>query len=463
MRNTFPGYYKPTQQEILKLWDNAIIVLDTNALFNLFRYSNKTRAEFLSVLESKREQLWIPYQVGLEFHEGRLQIIKDQIRAFDDLITKSDRALESVINDVGALRNHPTLDLNELKETIRSAVETVKTTIHSTRKKYQTEVLDASRHDETTDKIAELYLGRVGKPYTQDRLEKIYKDGEKRYEIRKPPGYKDANKPEPKRYGDLVLWYQILDKAESSKSAVIFVSEDQKEDWWREFDGKKIGPRVELIDEFMHRTGERAYFVTPPGLVELANEHGASINVETVREVTEVSEELARIKEKNTIAQRKNGTSRSLSRKLESKLHDLQYRLQLSWKAMRDLDEKAANLDPKDPNFHDLNTEIQSERAYLHWKIRRLKRDINQATEEIDQLNSSPRSTGSEKPHWSQLLDAARIELEFSDIPTINGETSWFEVSDESMNEIIHLVDTGVLPGRVERKIQELTRARRKF
>lgn len=214
MRDVFPGYYKPTKDELSELWDTALIVLDTNALFNLFRYSNVTRQAFLSVLEDKKERLWIPHQVGLEFQRGRLGIIKDQSKAFTDLITKSEKALATVTNDVGALRNHPTLDLDELRTTVNNAVAQIKDTIESTREKYRTDVLEVSRHDETTDKITELYTGRVGQPYEKKRLEEIHGEGETRYDAKQPPGYKDASKPKPDRYGDLVLWFQVLDKAQ---------------------------------------------------------------------------------------------------------------------------------------------------------------------------------------------------------------------------------------------------------
>jgi hypothetical protein len=57
----------------------------------------------------------------------------------------------------------------------------------------------------------------------------------------------------PSAFGDLILWYQIIEKAkEEETDAVIFVTDDKKEDWWWEHkvQGKKtLGPRPELIEE----------------------------------------------------------------------------------------------------------------------------------------------------------------------------------------------------------------------
>ncbi len=314
MRDAFPGYYKPTPDEMATLWAEALVVLDTNALFNLFRYTNATREAFLKVLRDKEERLWLPHQVGLEFQRGRLGIIDDQSQAFEDLLAKTKAALATVTRDVGSLRNHPTLDLDELRSAVADAMASIESKIEATRDTYQAEVLDAARHDATMDVITELYNARVGEPYDSDELEKLYADGERRYEAKQPPGFKDANKPAPARYGDLILWMQILDKAATENTAVIFVGDDQKEDWWREFKGRKVGPRVELVDEFRARVGKRIYFLTPYALMELASEHDSAITKATVQEVAKVSE--AQSLTMSDVTERRRTSEKALERVL---------------------------------------------------------------------------------------------------------------------------------------------------
>lgn len=91
MRRAFRGYYPPSPEEFDKLWAEGLIVLDANALLNFFRYSASTRDELLKLLRDRQEQLWIPHQVGLEFHRRRHTVrgvvettIKDIDKQFDD-------------------------------------------------------------------------------------------------------------------------------------------------------------------------------------------------------------------------------------------------------------------------------------------------------------------------------------------------------------------------------------------
>jgi len=114
-----------------------------------------------------------------------------------------------------------------------------------------------------TDKLKELiyktFEGKTGLGFTKDQLDEIFKEGELRYKDKIPPGFKDKDKEgfylyEDKKilrkYGDLVLWKELIRKANVDKlEYLIFVTGDTKEDWWQEKRGMKLGPRYELINE----------------------------------------------------------------------------------------------------------------------------------------------------------------------------------------------------------------------
>lgn len=58
-------------------------------------------------------------------------------------------------------------------------------------------------------------------------------EGSARFEHRLPPGFRDGNKNE-NRYGDLIIWFEILDKSATSAAAfpnVLFITNDEKSDW----------------------------------------------------------------------------------------------------------------------------------------------------------------------------------------------------------------------------------------
>gem|GEM_PF-6497926 len=100
----------------------------------------------------------------------------------------------------------------------------------------------------------------------------MYKAGEERFKKNIPPGYKDAGKSKngedthfyydglhyERQYGDLILWKQLISKANIPEiEAVIFITDDSKEDWWYilSSNGKKIiGPLAELQAEIFRES-----------------------------------------------------------------------------------------------------------------------------------------------------------------------------------------------------------------
>lgn len=464
MRDVFPGYYKPTKNEMDELWSSALVVLDTNALFNLFRYTNATRTAFLNVLSEKKDRLWLPHQVGLEFQRGRLGIIEDQAQAFTDLISKSKTALASVTKDVGTLRNHPTLDLDELRSTVREAITAIEQKIEATRERYESEVVAAARHDKTTDTITELYAERVGSPYTDEEIAEFCKTGAARYEAKQPPGYKDGHKPEPDRYGDLILWFQLLDKAAADDTAVIFVGDDQKEDWWREFKGRKIGPRIELVDEFRDRTGKRIYFLTPHGLMELAKKYDdASISKDTVQEVAQVSEAQARL---NDYIHR--GDHKRRLREDPDYAAMATVELENSIRRMQDYrDRREKSLRSRLSIMEDLESRglgetddyFDAQRALSRYRsnVANVSSDLKAAEFELMSRRNSEFSNSLRRDYGQrERLGVARTMLSRHGAPVITGAEDWHDVSDADMLDLITYAERGLAPDAVVRALHPI-------
>ncbi|WP_241669719.1 PIN-like domain-containing protein [Vibrio furnissii] len=103
-------------------------------------------------------------------------------------------------------------------------------------------------------------------------------DLKRRSRLNIPPGYKDKSK-EQNQAGDLLIWYEILNLAESKDKHVIFVSGDEKADWWHQSGKNPLYPRFELVDEFREKTnGKSFHIVSLSKLLEI---------FETDREVVE--------------------------------------------------------------------------------------------------------------------------------------------------------------------------------
>lgn len=50
-----------------------------------------------------------------------------------------------------------------------------------------------------------------------------------------------------------------MEYAGSRKSDIIYVTHDQKKDWWQIAKGRTVGPRIELRKEFAEKTKQRFY------------------------------------------------------------------------------------------------------------------------------------------------------------------------------------------------------------
>jgi len=285
MKKIFKEYYQFTKQEFQQLWKDCLFVFDTNTLLNMYRYSRATVNVYFDVLNElkKKKQLWIPYQVGYEFYENRINVISEYEKSYDEILS----TIEKAKSDIEAkYKDHPFLDLCKIKEMMNSGLSGVKRKIIQAKKDHPKWL----EKDEVLEKLNQIFEGNVGNNYEEQELNKIKKEGKERYEMKIPPGFKDDKKPEDKKYGDLILWYQIIDKAKESKKPIVLISGDIKEDWLLEKDGKKIMPLPQLKKEISVKAGVDFHIYTADRFLELYKTGEKEIDHRTIQEVRKIRE-----------------------------------------------------------------------------------------------------------------------------------------------------------------------------
>jgi hypothetical protein len=147
-------------------------------------------------------------------------------------------------------------------------------------------------NDAVRERITTLFDGKVGEPYSAQKLEEICQGGGKRYQRKMPPGYLDSVKGGTDQYGDLIIWFQLIDKAKESKKPLIFITDDKKEDWWCRFKGKTVGPRPELIAEMVKEAEVSFYMYQSDQFMEYAQKYlKRSQNKEAIDEVRSIRRE----------------------------------------------------------------------------------------------------------------------------------------------------------------------------
>ena len=85
MIEMFKGYLDYSDEEYKNIWENSIIVVDSNILLNFYRYSEKTRNNIFEILEKLKDRLWIPYQVGKEFFDNKNKVMVNSYTEYDTL------------------------------------------------------------------------------------------------------------------------------------------------------------------------------------------------------------------------------------------------------------------------------------------------------------------------------------------------------------------------------------------
>lgn len=309
MKKTFSNYYVLDAQNAIQLWDGCVFILDTSVLLNLYRYPAQVRNEALNILKTIRERLWIPHQVGIEYQENRLSVIAEQVgryRSVEKMISETEQKIQADLANLQLKKRHSHIDPDQLTSSVRGSFDKYRETLNMQRAQ-QPDVFD---HDEIRDEIDKLFEGKVGEPFSQKDLDSLYKEGDARFAQKRPPGYMDDKKGKDERphhlwgdsiiqrkYGDLILWKQILREATRRPFRyAIFITDDDKEDWWwivNSQGDKTIGPRPELVQEALSE-GKMALFYmynTERFLKYSQNYLGTTIKKEVIEQVKDVAEQ----------------------------------------------------------------------------------------------------------------------------------------------------------------------------
>ena len=256
MQEKFRHYHQLTSDEESTILNQAIIVLDTNVLLDFYSFGELTRNDYYKVLNlyKQKEQIWLPHQVGLEFFENRLGIITKQSNQYDNILNYLSKTKDNIANLSNSSTSHTHLDFIAIANEYETKVKPLKNKIDRMKKNHPDYILN----DEVLEEIDKIYESAlVGEAYDEKRIGEIIEIGESRYSANIPPGYEDKDKKESetepsrnRKYGDLILWFQIIDMAKIKQKPVIFVTNDSKNDWVKlTKSGVRLGAKPALKKE----------------------------------------------------------------------------------------------------------------------------------------------------------------------------------------------------------------------
>jgi len=264
MRKFFPGYFTPSQEEFNGIWGECLFGFDASVLLGLYRSSADTQDVFFRILELVADRIFLPNQAAAEYLRNRLGVISIRSDSYKRIREESNK----FANAIGLLVQEQSPPRGaEIAAIAKKAADQIGTIIESAAK----DEPDRLRSDDLLTRLEALFETKTGEGYPDSMLKEIFEEGARRYEQRIPPGYKDDKKAEPDKYGDLLIWFQLIDKAKVEQKPIIFVTRDAKEDWWLQHREESFGPRPELRQEMAVKAGVQFYMYTAPRFFEFAN------------------------------------------------------------------------------------------------------------------------------------------------------------------------------------------------
>lgn len=255
--------------------ENYLVVVDSCVLLDYYRYSSQTANSILSNLEYLGERVWIPNQVYIEFKRNYEHILGPNHNKYKNISNNIGTNVKDFENKISRLiKAYDKYNFPKVKE-LGDKIKQHLLNIDKDAKQYKEEIkseMDLMSELLKSNKMLEYIegvknTGQVGPPLSPAKILSIVNEGEKRFALNLPPGYKDITKSEVVKenlkaedpiapYGDLIVWKSLIEKAKQEDINIIFTTSDSKADWW-ELDKNKniVAPREELLAEFKEETG----------------------------------------------------------------------------------------------------------------------------------------------------------------------------------------------------------------
>ncbi|WDE13487.1 PIN-like domain-containing protein [Thalassomonas haliotis] len=268
MKSKFPGYVDNYLDNNVLTSEKVLVAFDTNILLNLYRYEKSIADDIISQIKSLKQnkffEVWLPHQVALEFNLNRKNVLKNQERSVH-LIESKFKTFKKDIEGLSTIGGKNS-ELHPLKKELGTNFDEIDRII----KAHLPKGKNKNRVDNVVKVVYELFDGKVGDSYSHEEMGSLEMEGEYRYQHNIPPGFEDDTKESVysyagikvnAKYGDLILWKQLIDKAIIEELTVVLVTGDVKGDWQsKEF--SRVRP--ELITEFKLKTGQDFYALTLP-------------------------------------------------------------------------------------------------------------------------------------------------------------------------------------------------------
>ncbi|NTE54164.1 DUF4935 domain-containing protein [Agrobacterium tumefaciens] len=231
--------------------NDVLIAVDTNVLllpYTIRKDGLPTLQQFYQDLRSAN-RLFLPARVAREFITNRDMKLAELLKMLGDVksrINIGERKLSPILDGVEGSDEMATasLALTEAKKQYTAALEKVEARVQ------------AWSGDDPVTTIYDAVFDAANIVAPTDSNEDMLTEWKVRLRERIPPGYKDGNKDDT-GIGDFLIWKSLLALGATQKKDLIFVTGEEKADWFVRLNNRGAYPRPELVAEYRKHSGGR--------------------------------------------------------------------------------------------------------------------------------------------------------------------------------------------------------------
>ena len=234
---------------------DCIVVLDTNTLLVPYSIGKESleqiKTTYKTLIDTNR--LVIPAQVAREFAKNRPRMLTELYDKFSkrrDSQQRLDTGKYPLLADVPEYQQ-----LLIQQDQINNSIAEYGKLLGS--------VLEHIQNWFWNDPVSLVYQHLFDNTVIKESLvaDEDAKNDLFRSQVHKiPPAYKDAAKDD-EGIGDLLIWKTILEVGAKERKSILFVSGEEKADWWYRSNNTQLYPRYELIDEFRRVTDGQTFHI----------------------------------------------------------------------------------------------------------------------------------------------------------------------------------------------------------
>lgn len=255
LKESMPGFFIENEPTELT---NVVVAVDTNFLFSLLTVNQKTFEELYKVLEklNSKNQLFIPNHVAKEY----ILDAEDTCRKDGVIYSNVNKKVDAFLSNYEQIKNDYKDRVSDFK-LIQDKIDSFNKEL----KEFISKQLNKPDYKKRRESIEKLF-NNIGKPYSRKQLYKLQKELEFRFSAFIPPGFMDNTKKNGNKYGDGIIWFQLMDYAKKENKDIIYVTIDVKDDWQINNQFRK-----ELYNEFYLETEKKLFIYNPDELIQIYN------------------------------------------------------------------------------------------------------------------------------------------------------------------------------------------------